>query len=194
MKTDAAAPQAPQTLVWVDLEMTGLDPQINTVIEVAAIITDFSLNIIAEGADLIIHHDPSVYATMDQWNQHQHRKSGLWQQAEASTIDTTTAEDQLLAFISQHVKKGEGILAGNSIWQDRRFINNYFPRVDAYLHYRMLDVSSFKIMFSHWYAHTYSKKKDGHRARQDIQESIAELRFYRGLLCNNLDPAASASG
>lgn len=185
MENQVVATAAPSPLlVWVDMEMTGLDPLINTVIEVAAIITDLSLNTIAEGPDLIIRHDPSIFATMDAWNQNQHTKSGLWQQVLTSTLDTKTAEDELLAFISKHVGEKQGILAGNSIWQDRRFIINYFPRVHAYLHYRMLDVSSFKIMFSHWYKKSYAKKKEAHRARSDIQESIAELQFFRSLALN----------
>ncbi len=178
----SAAPRSSPTLVWLDMEMTGLDPTINTVIEAAVLITDGSLQTIAEGPDLIIQHDPRIFTSMDQWNQNQHTKSGLWHQAINSTLDLKSAEDQLLKFVMEHVKPREGILAGNSIWQDRRFIINYFPRLHAYLHYRMLDVTSYKIMFSQWFKPSYTKAKEAHRARSDIEESIAELKFYRDLV------------
>lgn len=166
-------------IVWMDLEMTGLDPEADTILEVATIITDTQLNIIAEGPQLIIQHNAERFAKMDEWNQKQHTKSGLWKKAVESKISLQDAEQQTLDFIKRHVPEKKGILAGNSIWQDRRFIIKYMPILDNYLYYRMIDVSTIKTLANYWYPALNFEKSGSHRALDDIKESIAELKFYK---------------
>lgn len=170
-------------LVWIDMEMTGLDPEKERIIEVATILTDGNLTEIAVGPDLVIHQDDAVLAAMDDWNRKHHKQSGLTERVKASAITDAMAEEQTLAFVNAHVgAKDRPVLAGNSIHQDRRFIRRYMPKLDARLHYRMVDVSTIKELARRWFPQLIAKqpaKKDSHRALDDIRESIAELRFYR---------------
>ncbi len=166
-------------LVWVDLEMTGLDPRTDKIIEIASLVTDIELNVIAKGPELVIHEPDETYQKMDAWNQNQHKKSGLWKEVVSSTISCEEAGKQTLDFVKAHVGPNQGILAGNSIWQDRRFIQKYWPELVQYLHYRLLDVSTIKLLGQFWYPKKTFKKKDSHRSLSDIMESIAELEFYR---------------
>ena len=170
-------------LVWLDMEMTGLDPARERIIEMATILTDGNLTEIATGPDLVIHQDDAVLAAMDDWNQKHHGGSGLIDRVKASVITEADAEAQTLAFINQHASaKDRPVLAGNSIHQDRRFIRRYMPALEKRLHYRMVDVSTIKELVKRWYPQPYHapKKKEVHRALDDIRESIDELRFYRG--------------
>jgi oligoribonuclease len=171
-------------LVWLDMEMTGLDPNKERIIELAAIITDGQLAELGAGPDVVIHQPDEVLAAMDDWNRKHHTASGLVERVKASTVTDGEAEDQLLAFVQAHVPspKDRPVLAGNSIHQDRRFIRRYMPRLDARLHYRMVDVSTIKELARRWFPQVIAKqppKKDTHRALDDIRESIEELRFYR---------------
>lgn len=186
--------EAPSRLVWMDLEMTGLDPDRDVVIEMATLITDAELNIVAEGPEIVIQRAPELFETMDSWNREHHTKSGLWQKVVTSTITEAEAEEKTLAFIKEHIKERESPLCGNSIWQDRRFIAKYMKKLDAYLHYRLIDVSTLKILGTMWYAGDLKQvieKKSSHRALDDIRESIEELRRYRTLL---LKPIWTGSG
>ena len=171
----------PQFLVWMDLEMTGLDPDKDAIIEIATIITDSDLNVVAEGPEIAIHQEPERFALMDDWNKEQHTKSGLWQKVLNSKISISEAEAETLAFIKRFVGPKESPLCGNSIWQDRRFIYKHMPLVDAYLHYRMIDVSTVKELSRRWYGENgkFTKDKGLHRALEDIRESVEELKFYR---------------
>ncbi len=171
-------------LVWLDMEMTGLDPDRERIIEVAVIITDGQLGELATGPDLVIHQSDELLAAMDDWNRTHHTASGLVDRVRASQVTEADAEAQLLAFIQAHVPspKDRPVLAGNSIHQDRRFIRRYMPKLDARLHYRMVDVSTIKELARRWYPQALTKqppKNDTHRALDDIRESIDELRFYR---------------
>ncbi len=165
-------------LIWLDLEMTGLNIETDEIIEAACSITDENLNIIAEISDIYIHQDPSRFEKMDDWNQKQHKESGLWEKVVQSTTTVEEAEKTLLDFIKKHAP-AKSILAGNSIWNDRRFIYKYMKNLDSFLHYRMLDVSSIKILKDCWYPKEAHNKKNLHRALDDIRESINELKFYR---------------
>ena len=165
-------------LVWIDLEMTGLHPEVDTIIEAACLITNTDLEIVAEGPDLVIQANPAVFESMDTWNKNQHTKSGLWEKVLASTITVEEAEERLLTFIKANARS-RPYLAGNSIWQDRRFIRKYMPRLDEYLHYRMLDVSSIKIVVDYWRPKVVHQKRDSHRALDDVKESIEELKLYK---------------
>ncbi|MDQ3367555.1 MAG: oligoribonuclease [Myxococcota bacterium] len=170
-------------LVWVDMEMTGLDPGKERIIEIATILTDGNLTEIAVGPDLVVHQDDAVLATMDDWNRTHHKASGLTERVKSSTITDEDAEAQTLAFLAAHVgPKERPVLAGNSIHQDRRFIRKYMPRLDTRLHYRMVDVSTIKELARRWFPQLIAKqpaKQDTHRALDDIRESIDELRYYR---------------
>lgn len=167
-------------LVWIDMEMSGLDPEACTVLEIATIVTDADLEVVAEGPDLVIHQPNEVLDAMDAWNTRHHGESGLTAAVRASTIDLREAEDRTLAFIAQHASARTSPLCGNTIWQDRRFLVRYMRRIDAFLHYRMIDVSSIKELVRRWYPTLeLPAKSKAHRALDDIRESIAELRFYR---------------
>jgi oligoribonuclease len=179
---DAKIKSKQSPLVWMDLEMTGLEPERDVIIEIATIITDHQLNIIAEGPDLVIHRDPSLFDTMDNWNQEHHSKSGLWQKVVSSTISEKDAEEETLSFIKKHVAQRESPLCGNTIWQDRRFLLRYMKNLEAWLHYRLVDVSTIKELAARWYPSTtalFAKKKNAHRALDDCRESIEEMRQYR---------------
>jgi oligoribonuclease len=170
-------------LVWLDMEMTGLDPAKERIIEMATIITDGQLAEIATGPSLVVHQSDDVLAAMDDWNKKHHGGSGLVERVKASTISDADAEAQTLAFINAHCgAKERPVLAGNSIHQDRRFIRRYMPALDARLHYRMVDVSTVKELARRWYPAVTAKqpsKNETHRALDDIRESIEELRYYR---------------
>ena len=173
----------PDVLVWLDMEMTGLDPQRERIIEVATILTDGQLNEIATGPELVIHQPDEILAAMDEWNKSHHGSSGLIERVKASTVTEAEAEEQTIAFINAHVpSKERPVLAGNSIHQDRRFIRRYMPAMEKRLHYRMVDVSTIKELARRWFPALIAKqkaKKETHRALDDIRESIEELRFYK---------------
>ena len=173
----------PDVLVWLDMEMTGLDPDRERVIEVATIITDGQLLEIATGPELVIRQDDAVLGAMDEWNKTHHGASGLTERVRASTITEADAEAMTIQFINAHVSlKERPVLAGNSIHQDRRFIRRYMPALEKRLHYRMVDVSTIKELARRWYPQLIAKqkqKKETHRALDDIRESIEELRWYR---------------
>ena len=169
-------------IVWADLEMTGLVPERERIIEIAMIITDGELNVIAEGPNLVVHQPDELLAAMDEWNTKHHGQSGLTERVRESTVTEADAEAQVLAFLEQHCAPRTVPLAGNSIHQDRRFLALYMPLVDAFLHYRMIDVSSIKELCRRWYPRIYygqPEKGLAHRALADIQESIKELKYYR---------------
>lgn len=166
-------------LVWLDMEMSGLDPATCRPLEIATIITDDELNVLAEGPNLVIHQRDDLLAAMDDWNTKQHAASGLVEMVKRSTITEAEAEEQTLAFIAQWTAAGESPLCGNSIAQDRRFLRRYMPRLDAHLHYRNIDISTLKELARRWYSVEPPAKRTTHRALDDIRESIEELRFYR---------------
>ena len=179
----------PKNLVWIDLEMTGLLPDQDRIIEIATIVTDSQLNILAEGPVIAIHQPLKRLMEMDQWNTKTHTGSGLVQRVRESRYDEQAAEAETLAFISRYIKKNQSPLCGNSICQDRRFLARYMPKLEAYLHYRNLDVSSVKELARRWRPGLSEgfKKRNTHRAMDDIQESIAELEFYRRTFFNLTD-------
>ncbi len=168
-------------LVWMDLEMTGLDPDTNVIIEMATLLTDSQLEVIAEGPVFAIHQPESELAKMDDWNVSQHGGSGLTARVRSSRIDTATAEAQTLAFLRQYLEPGMSPLCGNSICQDRRFLVRHMPALNAFLHYRMIDVSTVKELARRWYPAALEgfSKEGAHLALEDIKDSIAELKHYR---------------
>lgn len=169
-------------LVWMDMEMSGLAVEHERILEVAIVITDADLHVIAEGPELIVHQPSEVLDAMDAWNTQHHGASGLIDRVRASSLDETTAETQLLEFVSAHVGPKSAPLAGNSIHQDRLFLAKYMPRLHEHLHYRNVDVSTVKELVRRWYPAAYASrptKRGSHRARGDILESIDELRYYR---------------
>ena len=179
----AKNPQGKGLLVWMDLEMTGLDPDIDTIIEMATLITDSDLSVVAEGPEIVINQPAARFDGMDEWNREHHTKSGLWQKVIESKVSLAEAEQTTLAFIKEHVGLKESPLCGNSVWQDRRFLVRYMKEVESYLHYRLIDVSTVKELSTRWFPTTkFSKKKGAHRAMDDIRESVEELRFYRKAL------------
>ena len=170
-----------QNLIWIDCEMTGLSPQNNRLIEIATIITDNDLNIIAEGPVLAIHQDDEHLATMDEWNTRQHNQSGLVERVRSSRLTVAQAEQQTLEFLQQYVPANTSPMCGNSICMDRRFLARYMPALEKFFHYRHLDVSTLKILANRWAPHIVSgfTKESPHLALADIKESIAELVYYR---------------
>ncbi len=170
-------------LVWMDLEMTGLDHDRDVIVEIATIVTDDDLAIVAEGPDLVVHADEDALARMGDVVRTMHTSSGLLEQIRASSVDLTEAGAQTLAFIREHVSEPRTVpLCGNSIGTDRRFLAKWLPEIEEYLHYRSVDVSSVKELAKRWYPETVAKapgKHGSHRALDDIRESIAELRYYR---------------
>lgn len=173
--------QNPQNLIWIDLEMTGLDPDRDVIIEMATIVTDSDLNTLAEGPVITIHQPEEILAGMDEWNTRQHGQSGLTQRVRESTVSMAEAEAQTLAFLEQWVPKRSSPICGNSICQDRRFLYRHMPRLEGYFHYRNLDVSTLKELAARWATQVRESFKKGntHLALDDIRESIAELRHYR---------------
>jgi len=173
--------------VWIDLEMTGLDIHTDVILEIATVITDGNLNFIAEGPAFVISQPEEKLLRMDKWCVEQHGKSGLTQAVLSSTTSLAHAEKETLHFIKKHCLEHTGVLAGNTVWQDKIFLNKYMPTITHYLHYRIVDVSTCKELVRHWYgkenqphiASTEFKKSDNHRALDDIYESIAELDYYK---------------
>jgi len=174
-------PQDPNALVWIDLEMTGLDPNTDHILEIATIITDNELNIVAQGPVLAIHQPDEVLAAMDDWNRRTHSASGLVERVKASTLSTADVERQTLEFIRPFVPKNKSPLCGNSICQDRRFLSRLMPQLENWVHYRNLDVSTLKELVRRWKPEIDDgfEKKNTHKALDDILESIAELKYYR---------------
>ncbi|MGR3914561.1 MAG: oligoribonuclease [Gammaproteobacteria bacterium] len=171
----------PQNLIWIDLEMTGLSPSADRIIEIATLVTDAHLNLLEEGPVMAIRQSLTRLASMDEWNTRTHTMSGLVRRVQASEITEREAERATLAFLAKHVRGNGSPLCGNSVCQDRRFLALYMPKLEAYLHYRNLDVSSIKELVTRWRPELLEKfkKKNTHRALDDIRESIDELRFYR---------------
>ena len=167
-------------LVWIDLEMTGLDPDRDVIIEMATLVTDEKLNILAEGPVLAVHQPELVLAGMDEWNRRQHGSSGLTERVRASTTDTRAAELATLEFLRQWVDPRSSPMCGNSICQDRRFLARHMPELEAFFHYRNLDVSTLKELALRWYPRVPKfRKADVHLALADIRASIDELKYYR---------------
>lgn len=173
--------QDTQNLIWIDLEMTGLDPQNDFIIEIATVVTDKELNVLAQGPVLAVHQADAVLARMDDWNRKQHGESGLVARVRESDINEAEAEQQTLAFLEQWVPAKTSPMCGNSICQDRRFLYRCMPRLEAFFHYRNLDISTVKELAARWAPELKDgfKKKNSHLALDDILESIAELKFYR---------------
>jgi oligoribonuclease len=168
-------------LIWIDLEMTGLDPEQDVIIEIATLVTDSQLNLVAEGPELAVHQPDEALARMDAWNQRQHGGSGLTARVRTSRTPTAEAERLTLEFLAAHVPAGASPMCGNSICQDRRFLARHMPALERHFHYRNLDVSTLKELARRWYPSVAAGfvKQSAHQARADIHESIAELRFYR---------------
>ncbi|CAJ0606365.1 unnamed protein product [Cylicocyclus nassatus] len=169
-------------MIWIDCEMTGLDFEKQTLVEIATIVTDKDLKIIAEGPDVVIHQPEKVLDTMEEWSRDTFTKNGLLKRIRESTVSLSEAEEIVLKFLEKETEKGECPLAGNSVSVDRCFINKYMPRLGEHLHYRTIDVSTVKELARRWYPDKFSKaprKKCTHRALDDIRESIEELQYYR---------------
>ena len=170
-----------KNLIWIDLEMTGLDTNNDAIIEIATIVTDDQLNVVAEGPIIAIHQPDSALEAMDEWNTKQHGGSGLTERVQNSTTTEAEAERQTLEFLAEHVPAGVSPMCGNSICQDRRFMARIMPELEAYFHYRNLDVSSFKELARRWAPKVEKsfKKNGSHLAMDDIRDSIRELQHYR---------------
>ena len=168
-------------LIWVDMEMTGLVPESDHILEVAVVITDSALNTIAEGPVLVVHQDNAILDAMDDWNKNTHGRSGLIDRVKSSVLNDAQVEAQMIAFLQEHVPSGASPMCGNSICQDRRFMARWMPRLEAYFHYRNLDVSTLKELVKRWKPEIAKglKKHGKHEALADIYESIEELKYYR---------------
>jgi oligoribonuclease len=170
-----------RNLIWIDLEMTGLDPDNDYIIEIATIVTDKDLHILAEGPVLAVHQEDSVMAAMDDWNQKHHGQSGLIDRVKQTAVDDAEAEKQTLEFLQKWVPAGKSPMCGNSICQDRRFLYRYMPKLEAFFHYRNLDVSTLKELAARWAPEIQKgfQKRASHQAMDDVIESIDELKYYR---------------
>ena len=168
-------------LIWVDMEMTGLNPDTDKIIEVAVIVTDAQLNVLAQGPVLVIHQPDEVLDAMDAWNKGTHSRSGLIDRVKASTMSEEDAQEQLIDFLRRYVPKGKSPMCGNTICQDRRFMVRGMPKLESYFHYRNLDVSTIKELCRRWNPEILNgfKKRQEHTALSDILESIEELKYYR---------------
>lgn len=177
----AMAKISDENLIWIDLEMTGLEPNADVIIEIATIVTDKNLNVLDEGPSIVIHQADDVMDNMDEWCTNQHGKSGLTNRVRNSAISEETAENLTLAFLKQYVPEGKSPMCGNSICQDRRFLARYMPRLEVFFHYRNLDVSTLKELTIRWAPEKKMVylKESSHLAMQDIKDSIAELKHYR---------------
>jgi oligoribonuclease len=173
--------QDSNNLIWLDMEMSGLQPDSDRILELAAVVTDANLNVLAESPVLVVHQSDAVLDGMDAWNKGTHARSGLIDKVKTSTLDEAAATLQMVEFLKQHVPAGKSPMCGNSICQDRRFMARYMPDLEAYFHYRNLDVSVFKELARRWKPVIYSgfKKASKHEALADIYESIEELKYYR---------------
>ena len=173
--------QDQNALVWLDMEMTGLDPDHDKIIELAVVVTNSQLEVVAESAVWVVHQEDAVLDGMDEWNQKTHRKSGLIAKVKASPLTEAEVETQCLEFLKRHVPAGKSPMCGNSICQDRRFMARYMPKLEAYFHYRNLDVSTLKELCKRWTPDIAKGVKKGgkHEALADIYESIEELKYYR---------------
>jgi oligoribonuclease len=184
-RPDATAPTAPMPdenrLVWVDMEMSGLSPDTDRVLELAVVVTDGELDLVAEGPVIVVHQDDSVLDRMDAWNRSTHARSGLTTRVRESSFDEAAAEREMLAWLALYVPAGRSPMCGNSICQDRRFMARWMPRLETFFHYRNLDVSTLKELAKRWkpQVHRSFEKKSRHEALADIYESIAELKHYR---------------
>ena len=174
--------QSRDNLIWIDLEMTGLDPEKERIIEIATLATDSNLNILSEGPNLVISQPIEFLEGMDEWNQNQHGLSGLIEEVKNSNVTSQVAEIETLEFVSKYVGEKVSPMCGNTVSHDRRFLSRYMPRLESYFNYRHIDVSSFKEVAVRWMneAQVY-EKKGSHRALGDIKESVAELKFYKDL-------------
>lgn len=172
--------KADKYLIWLDLEMTGLDPERHVIIEIATIITDDHLDVVAQGPEIAINYPENILSLIDEWSQKQHQSSGLLHRVKTSSFTYQQAEQETLYFLGRYCKEGQCPLCGNSVWQDRRFLIKQMPRLEAFLHYRNIDVSSIKELARRWYPSLppFQKRKT-HVALDDIKESIEELRYYR---------------
>jgi oligoribonuclease len=170
-----------QNLIWLDCEMSGLDPKVNRLLEVAVVITNADLSVRVESPVIVIHQSDAHMAKMDKWNRSTHGKSGLTAKVRASKITNPKGEEQLLAFIKKYVPRSKSPMCGNTIGQDRRFLARYMPKLEAYFHYRNLDVSTLKELAKRWKPelHAGFKKQQAHTALADVHESIDELIYYR---------------
>ena len=167
-------------LIWIDLEMTGLDPEKHVILEIATIITNDNIEIVAEGPIIAINHPEEILFAMDEWSMRQHQASGLTDRAKASPYNCRHAEQETLEFLRLHCQKEKSPLCGNTIWQDRRFLVKHMPSLNEFLHYRNIDVSSIKELVKRWYPSLPPfKKQKAHLSLIDIKESIDELRYYR---------------
>lgn len=174
-------PMNAQNLIWIDLEMTGLNPEKDRIIEIAIIITDANLHVLAESPVFAIKQSDTLLDGMDEWCTKQHNASGLVARVKESVIDEQTAENALLDFVARYVPLGKSPMCGNSVWQDKRFLTRYMPKLEQYFHYRIIDVSTLKELALRWAPRIYNgfKKETTHRALDDIRDSIEELRYYR---------------
>ena len=168
-------------LIWIDLEMTGLEPEVDRIIEIATIVTDAQLNVLAQGPVIAVNQSDELLNAMDEWNTRTHGQSGLIDRVKESEFNDAAAEQATIAFLEQWVDKGVSPMSGNSIGQDRRFLVKYMPKLEAYFHYRNLDVSTLKELARRWAPDVMEgfKKKGSHQALDDIIESIEELKYYR---------------
>ena len=171
----------PNNLIWVDMEMSGLDPDADKVLEVAIVVTDSNLNTVVEAPVLVVHQDSAVLDAMDSWNKSTHAKSGLVERVKASTLTEQAAEERMVGFLREYVPSGVSPMCGNSVHQDRRFMVRHLPRLEAYFHYRNLDVSTLKELMKRWKPELAAGmvKHGKHEALADIYESIDELKYYR---------------
>lgn len=170
-----------ENLIWIDMEMTGLDPEKERIIEIATIVTDSKLNLIAEGPVFAVHQSDDLLSKMDAWNMRQHHASGLVKRVKESTVTEAEAEAKTLEFLRQHVGAGKSPMCGNSVHQDRRFLTKYMPELEKFFHYRLLDVSTLKELAMRWAPQIYNglQKDSRHLALDDIRDSIEELKYYR---------------
>ena len=173
-----------ENLIWIDLEMTGLDPLADRTIEIATLVTDSDLNLVAEGPVVAIHQPDAVLAAMDDWNRRTHGESGLLERVRRSTATVADAEQATLGFLREHVEAGASPMCGNSICQDRRFLAREMPALEKFFHYRNLDVSTLKELARRWAPAVFAglQKNSTHLALDDIRESVEELRYYRRMM------------